>query len=430
MNKVIKYLIFLFSFVLVLSSGALLSFKNGVYWFSLSSLLTLIIVYFFGRKKYSFSIDKLILIVFFVLIVFIPFTGKKETTSLENRKLADIPEWRWSNVWRFFKDYQNYFNDRFAYRNKILETHRYIKYDVLDLSKKTKKVVEGEDEWLFLSFRLTIEHLAIPFNQKELRQFNYNKTVIKQWFKNRGINYYLTIPPGKHTIYKEKMPDELKVMLSFSRLDQLTNYLAEKSASPPFIDYREELFREKKTTLLYDKKDTHWNDYGAFIGYSKIINVIAKDYPQVVPNKISEYTIGSDQKFIGDLTRMLGLNKTDEPSITFLKKDSLNAKLNKQYLDENKIKFQDWEMPECSNDLKLMVVHDSYSQRLKKFFSTNFKSSTYAWTPDLPIHKINENKPDVIIHEVAERVIQEYLELPPEIKNDTAFINQFNISDF
>jgi len=44
--------------------------------------------------------------------------------------------------------------------------------------------------------------------------------------------------------------------------------------------------------------------------------------------------------------------------------------------------------------------------------------------------KIKEEKSNIIIHEMLERFTFKYLELSPEIKNDTAFVNKFNIEDF
>ena len=80
--------------------------------------------------------------------------------------------------------------------------------------------------------------------------------------------------------------------------------------------------------------------------------------------------------------------------------------------------------------LKIYVVRDSFSENLKKFLSLNFSTSVYAWTTDVPVLEALEEKPDIILHEIVERFSFFYLELPPEIKNDTAFVNKFNIEDF
>lgn len=424
MKKNVKY-ITLYIIIVITCFSEIIPFLNGVISYIIFSLATFIISYYVVKNNLnSFSLSKFLLIFSFLFIIIIPLIGDKETESLEKRPLAEFPEWRWSNVWKFFFEYQAYFGDRFAFRNEILDAYGTLKYDVFGFSALTNKVKEGKDEWLFFADMTLITPVSKPFTKKELQQFHYNLEIITKWHNQHGVKYYLTIPPIKHTIYPEKLPDYLKIVLNFSRIDQLNNYLKKRS-SVNFIGYKRELIDAKKYRQLYYDNDTHWNPYGAFIGYTKIINTLSKDFDQIVPYKLEDY----EERWVknhnpGDLLMLLG-KKPLIGSVLLFRKDSVEAVFQKKTKN-----IEEWKMSTPVNDLKLFVIRDSYSEQLKRFLSTNFKQTFYFWQMDIPIEKIKEEKPDLVLHEMSERVITDYLKLPPEIEKDTAFINQFNIEDF
>lgn len=424
MKKNVKYITF-YIIIVITCFSEIIPLLNGIISSIIFLLVTFIISYYVTKNNInSFSISKFLLIFSFLFIIIIPLIGDKETESLEKRPLAEFPEWRWSNVWIFFFEYQAYFGDRFAFRNEILDAYGTLKYDVFGFSALTNKVKEGKYEWLFFADMTLIRPVSKPFTKKELQQFHYNLEIITKWHNQHGIKYYLTIPPIKHTIYPEKLPDYLKIVLNFSRIDQLRSYLKKRS-SVNFIGFKNELIDEKKYRQLYYDNDTHWNPYGAFIGYTKIINTLSKDFDKIIPNKLEDY----EERWVnnhnpGDLLMLLG-KKPLNGSILLFRKDSVEAVFQKKI--EN---IEEWKMTSPVNDLKLFVIRDSYSEQLKRFLSTNFKQSFYIWQMDVPIEKIKEEKPNLVLHEMSERVISDYLKLPSEIKADTAFLKQFNIDDF
>lgn len=242
------------------------------------------------------NFNTILFVAFFILILFAPFVGKKQDESLEKRILKEFPEWRWTNVWKFFKEYQAYFEDRFAFRNELIDLNGKIRYEFINGTELTPNVALGKDNWLFYCDNDYLNYISTPFSKEELKQFNYNLNIITKWFQNKGINYYLTIAPVKAMVYKEMMPDYMKIRTEFSRYNQLKSYL-EKNSSIQFISYLDELKEGKKQQEIYYKTDTHWNEIGAFIGYTKIMNVISKDYPELKPYKIEEFNVVEDNFF-------------------------------------------------------------------------------------------------------------------------------------
>ena len=118
-----------------------------------------------------------------------------------------------------------------------------------------------------------------------------------------------------------------------------------------------------------------------------------------------EETVGN--KDIGDLNKMLMLKK-DEPYI-FLKFKTpetaveLENKLevrkgyhNNPSIFENRAKSE-------TNDLKILIFHDSYIGYYSKYIKENFGSSVFIWDFVLDKKLILNEKPDILYHEILER---------------------------
>jgi len=392
-------------------------------------LLSLVLL---KKDNIQSSFNHFILVIGFVTILFIPFFGKKQSKSMENRELEAFPEWRWSNVWQFFKDYQNYFNDRFTLKNELVETHGKVKYDYLKLNNLTTQVIYGKDGWLFYNDAPSLKNISEPFTPAELQRLNYNLTLITKWFEERGVKYYLTFPPVKPRIYDDRIPGFLKQKLEYSSLDQLYDYL-EKNSKYNFIYFYNELKQEKQKNDVYLRYDTHWNERGAFIGYQSIIKAMSKDFPQLIPYQLSDFNESYESLITGDLLNLLGYQTKDsyKESVFEVKGgNSPELTYSTRLPDNPENVFQIFEMENDTSGLDIYVVRDSYSENLKKFLSLNFKKSVYDWTPVIAVTRIGEYKPDIVLHEKLERFNVDYFDLPPEIENDTAFTNRFNIEDF
>ena len=216
------------------------------------------------------TFGKWLLIISFIGIITLPLVGPKETESLEKRELSEFPKWRWSNIWIFFKDYQPYFNDRFAYKNTTINFYGLLKYEVLKLNNLKDNAIIGHNNWLYLNKRDYVNNVVNNFTEEELQQIHYNLYITTKWFETKGIKYYFTVSPVKPHIYPEHSPPYLFYKFQHTKINQLSEYL-NKHSEFTFIDYRNDLLdMKKKYPLLYYKSDTHWNEIGAFIGYKKL----------------------------------------------------------------------------------------------------------------------------------------------------------------
>jgi len=61
------------------------------------------------------------------------------------------------------------------------------------------------------------------------------------------------------------------------------------------------------------------------------------------------------------------------------------------------------------SDLKMVIFRDSYTVYLRPFLNEHFSRSSYMWTPLFHPEVIDTEKPDIVIHEVMERFIDDLL---------------------
>ncbi len=146
------------------------------------------------------------------------------------------------------------------------------------------KAVVGKDGWLFYTAEKNADDYqnVIPFSTDELARIQQNLDAVAEEYEKKGITFLIAIPPSKHSIYPEYMPDEIPVLGSESRLDQLISYLV-LNGNTQLMDLRPLFLKEKKEKQIYYATDTHWNEYGAFLAYQEITKELSLTYPTIQP---------------------------------------------------------------------------------------------------------------------------------------------------
>src|SRR5471032_1208221 len=85
-----------------------------------------------------------------------------------------------------------------------------------------------------------------PFRDSELEAWRDLLQGRHDWLAQRGIRYLFVIPPDKHTIYPEHLPDWLVTAARPpQRLDQFIQYMKAHS-DVPVLDLRQTLLDAKK----------------------------------------------------------------------------------------------------------------------------------------------------------------------------------------
>jgi hypothetical protein len=232
------------------------------------------------------SLVEIIFTVIFFIVLFIPMSNINldKESKYENRNLAKYQPFFKGNGkinYEWGKDFEEFFNDRFNNRDRIIAFYDSIKFRV-----ETSKVLKGKDGWLF--YRGTTNPIQAIENyqniafvpEEELQEAATYLQSINDWCNKNNKKFYFFIAPDKHKIYEEYLPSYMRKIFpdSQSRTMQLIKYLQENTDVK--VIYPADLLIEHKKDgyLLYWKTDSHWNELGAYWGYFALMQEISKDF--------------------------------------------------------------------------------------------------------------------------------------------------------
>lgn len=329
----------------------------------------------------------------------------------EIRKPAKLPALKLviNHPRQFIKEVELYYNDNFGFRTDLIKCYGMAK--VLWLGESASpKVTVGKNGWFFLrtdgsNNEIDYYRSIAPFKSKELADWKRTLEQRNDWLASQGIHYLMIIAPNKTTIYPEFLPESLNRVRQESRLDQLIAYLRVNS-DVKILDLRDPLRSAKVNNLIYARRDTHWNDLGAFVAYQQIIKSLATWYPNLKALPMSDFklkvTYGN-----ADLINLLGLTGIlkDEKIELIARTPRLARRVNpgiyKPDLQKNQQLFAT-ELKDSSLP-RAVMFHDSFTEQLSPFISEHFKRILYLRQDDFELQVIQQEHPDIVIQEMVER---------------------------
>jgi alginate O-acetyltransferase complex protein AlgJ len=339
----------------------------------------------------------LLLILGFLAILSIPvlqmqFHFFPEPENMENRELAQKPTGDCSSLAEYAEGWERYFADNFGFRPYLIRWNSILKLNLLNVSP-VPSVILGKDSWLFycseaLADGNTVNDFrgTIPLTQRELVKLQRRLEANQHTFARRNIVYLVAIVPNKNTIYSEYLPDNIRKFRDTTRLDQLLAHMREHSPVK-ILDLREAIFKAKSEYPVYWKSDSHWNSYGAYIGYVEIMRQMSAYLPSlpVVPIEGDKVMIERSPSG-GDLAQMLFLQDA--------------------WAEENNTKFNldnGHSKPQMGT---LIFRHDSFGDALYPFLRCSFnKLINIAPFAQYRLEAIFEQRPLAVLHIFAERYI-------------------------
>jgi len=195
-----------------------------------------------------------------------------------------------------------------------------------------------------------------------------------------------------------------------TRLDQLISYLNENS-DVEILDLRPSLIQAKDQGRLYERTGTHWNGHGAYIAYREIISRVSNWFPAIKPIPRSSFKVARKRTAGLDLAVSMGIeNKLHEENIMLgnqLIRKMWSEVVNKNAKDAGMGARKKRYITKCriTGLPKAVIIRDSFTTRLMPFLSPSFSRIAYLWTNTFDSAEIIREKPDIVIHEVAERFL-------------------------
>lgn len=343
---------------------------------------------------------KVIFIGLFSLILIIPGTLMilgVVPENIENRTLAEVPEWRPDSLETFTNGFTKYVADHLPLRDYSYRTTALFNWNLLNTSSKPELTIKGKRGWMFYSNEGALEDATHrrAFSQVELDSIEklvLNRATV---FRKRGLEYTIVVVPNKSTALRKYLPDHYQMQQGDSRLEQVRKLFTD-NPYVRFIDLHEVM---QDSVPLYYKTDTHWNPQGARKAAKVMARRMVKSYQPV------QYST-KKEVYSGDLAKMLGLSDvlTEEISVPFdhLKIQELEVA---PYINvDQHVYYQPVE-----NFSKVLVFHDSYGKGLFPYLPSYFQRTTFIWDSHINMDIVEKEKPNFVVHLMAERYVDRLL---------------------
>lgn len=317
----------------------------------------------------------------------------------EKRVLARFPIYESSvaGARHFISGLEAYYNDHFGFRKRLIYWGERWRLSWFSASP-TSKVLVGQNGWLYYQDEQSLADIrrTTSFSDKQLEAWKTLLEKRRNFLAQRGIHYLFVVPPDKHNVYPEFLPDWIKRTGKTTRLDQFMDYM-KKNSTVPVLDLRQPLLDGKKDGVDYFSTDTHWNQYGGFIGYRELMHSLSAQMPELKPLPIEDFEIKTNQHFEGNLFDMLaGQTAPEKYAVNFLARPPLHQ------LELQKNGNATLSSTNSSGTGKAIVFRDSFSEAWAPFIGYNFKEVIYRWQYSWNIPLIEKEKPNVVIDELLE----------------------------
>lgn len=353
--------------------------------------------------KFIYSIK----IMLFSLIIIVPIFRmnfkENEVSKIDNRMLMDYEDIinDGENINDIFSNIEEYTNDRIGFRTNMVNIYTSFMDKLFnDMVHPTYQY--GKDGYVYLK---------LPETKTDLRFQEVFSTFIQDfqsYCNERDIKFLYTLEPSKSTIYPEYLPEGYN--RSTENLDYFVELLNEKGIN--YLSNVDTLLEAKSNpllsdVLLYDKKYDagHWNETGAIVGISAIIDILNQldsrvgsfDIDKYVVEKVINETLLSSNFIINEETTNYSLK---EYNIEYIEdyEDEI-------YRDENFRYFTHYKNLTNTEAPRLLIFAGSYFNNKEKFITGNFsevmKIHNYRNVIDYEYY-INIYNPDIVLFESTE----------------------------
>ncbi len=379
-------------------------------------------------------------ITIFILIILLPIIN----INLKNNQISEIDNRMLINFENTYKDEDdiniifnnigNYIDDRIGFREDMVNFYTYSMdklYD--DMVHPTYQY--GKEGYVYLK---------LPETKVNLRFQEVFSSFIKdfqEYCNERNTKFLYTLEPSKSSIYPEYLPE------GYNPNTENSNYFLEllEEKDVNYLNNIDTLLGVKedpkyKDVLLYDKKYDagHWNETGAIVGISAIIDRLNK-----LDNRVGSFDINKyeSEKVINETLLSSNFKINEETTNYSLKEYNLEYVEDYEdeiYRNENFRYFTHYKNLINTEAPRLLVFAGSYFNNKEKFITGNFsevmKIHNYRNVIDYEYY-INIYNPDIVLFESTEYTNTGYhypitmMEEKPYIKSLDSY-NDLVESDF
>lgn len=365
---------------------------------------------------------KHVVAIFFLGMLFLPilFMNRvpNKVSELEKRHLASFPA-LYTNEGEIAPGirgaFETWLNDNIGFRDLFVTVYGNIQYNVFGRSPNST-VQLGRDGWMYytLDRNLQIASGEYVLSDKELGAILKQQIQIQSKLKKQGIEYVLILPTSKVSIYPEYIRSG-DFHVRETPVDQLAQYI-QANSDIRVIPLKNALLDAKNEGQVFFRTDTHWTEFGAYMGYREIIRELNEfgllsDAPEEVTFESFEYQ-GEMGGLMGN-SKLVPPEKTTQSVITA--KDAYRVEEGELYQSFQVISRQYQVNTPCylyENDSKaytLLMYGDSMfgSWNATELLAEHFNHMAYVWGGDIQQEYIDLLEPKIVIFELTERYLDQ-----------------------
>jgi len=344
-------------------------------------------------------------IIFLLTIILIPVSylifGKYLTKdNNENRNFTTIEDVKASNIDNLSSNLSSYVDDNFPYRTQFVYANGLLEYKGFS-EASSENVIVGKNDFLFFkgenSNALLQYKGVMKFSQEDLERIADNLNRLKTEAENVGAEFVVFVAPNKMHVYKEFMPDYINTSNGDEITYQVIDFL-EANTDIKIVYCYDALMAAKekyKNTDLYFKQDTHWNDFGGYIGTKDLLKEFGIELKEVTEDEIEKTDYSPN-----DLANQMGIKN-------YLIDRDADYKI-KGFKNEYSIINEEIDgLIEYENtgrdSRRFMMVRDSFALYMRDYIADKFNYCYLQHKNTFKLSEVSEVKPDILVYEIVER---------------------------
>jgi len=231
------------------------------------------------EKRIKIGLAALILVVFFIplkrnVLHFIkeqPLFGSYKTHEEPN---LSIKGWLEGS---FQKDYNNYFNASFGFRNTLVRIYNQTQYSFFNKTS-AKDVQIGRDNYLFEGGYIR-DYMGYNFiGEEKITERLQKLKTIQEKLKQDNISLIVAFAPGKASYYPEYFP--IKYDTSKKTMSNYLCYAQKcKELELDYIDFNFLFMTHKSQSDLpiFPKGGVHWGEYGVVVSLDSLSRYLERE---------------------------------------------------------------------------------------------------------------------------------------------------------
>lgn len=337
-----------------------------------------------------------------------PFVGQSSAANAEKRELAAFPaffeEGKFNTA--FFDGVGDYLADRFTLRSELVAMQSGLK-GAFGVSSE-EDVVMGEDGWLYFDKTMPDYRGETTLSDVQAQRLQQVGALMAEHVRGQGAAFVLTVVPNKVTIYPEHLPYYARIPDSYAvtkpgceNLTPLHVLNRQLANSDWYVDMTAAL-NANKDVQLYHKRDSHWNNLGARVGYDALMTAVGG---KAGAYAATPYTI--ETVWDGDLDKLMGSSYKDEQAVW---QTEFSYAFTSRYRGEEDVLIT----TECADgEGNLLMYRDSFANALLPLLAQQYATATFSRT--LPYDLTEVAAGDTVIVEIVERNLHHLLSYAPKM---------------